>query len=140
MAGAIEGKISAPEGDQADDPNPGIEAEIRELEAGIKRLRGAVAKGVFTDDEALEEIIPMREQIQELRAKQGQLAKEAAMVPIDRDQELEDWLDDDPESLHRRREILGRYVKRIIVKPVGRGGSNGWDGPPIDSVVIVPRG
>ncbi|MBQ0900879.1 recombinase family protein [Micromonospora sp. U21] len=138
VAGAIEGKVSAPEG-EVDDPNPAIEAEIREIEAEIKRVQGGLAKGIYTDDEALEEIIPRREQIQVLRAKQGELAKEAAVVPIDRDQELEDWLDDDPESLHRRREILGRYVKRIIVKPVGKGGSNGWDGPPIDSVVIVPR-
>ncbi|WP_309233996.1 recombinase family protein [Micromonospora sp. ATA51] len=139
VAGAIEGHSSVPE-DQADDPNPAIEAEIRELEEGIKRLRSAVAKGVFTDDEALEEIIPMREKIQELRAMQGELAREAAMIPVDNDEELQDWLDDDPETLHRRREILGRYVKRIIVKPVGKGGSNGWDGPPPDSVVIVPAG
>ncbi|MEV0152365.1 recombinase family protein [Micromonospora sp. NPDC050686] len=138
VAGAIEGRISVPEG-QADDPNPAIEAELRELEAGIKRMRNSVAKGVFSDDEALEEIIPMRRRIQELRAKQGELVRQAALIPVDKDEELDDWLDDDPETLHRRREILGRYVKRIIVKPVGKGGSNGVDGPPIDSVVIVPR-
>ncbi|SCF39543.1 recombinase family protein [Micromonospora mirobrigensis] len=140
VAGAIEGKITASEGPADDDRNPAIEAEIRELQAEIKRVQAGQAKGIYTDDEALEEIIPRREQIQLLRAKQGELAKEAALVPIDRDQELEDWLDDDPETLHRRREILGRYVKRIIVKPVGKGGSNGWDGPPPESVVIVPRG
>lgn len=140
VAGAIEGRLSVPEGEDAGDPNPVLEAEIQELEAAIKRVRSALVKGVFTDDEALEEIIPMREQIQALRSKQGELAREAAAIPVDKDQELEDWLDDDPETLHHRREILGRYVKRIIVKPVGKGGSNGVDGPPIDSVVIAPRG
>ncbi|HEX6499600.1 MAG TPA: recombinase family protein [Micromonosporaceae bacterium] len=138
VAGAIEGRSSAST-DRVDDPNPAIEAEVRELEAGIKRLRNAVVKGVFTDDEALEEIIPMRQRIQELRAKQGRLAREAALIPVDKGEELDDWLDDDPETLLLRREILGRYVKRIIVKPVGKGGSSRWGGPPIDSVVIVPR-
>jgi site-specific DNA recombinase len=139
VAGTIEGRSSVPT-EAADDPNPAIEAEIRGLEEGIKRLRTAVAKGVFTDDEAMEEIIPMRERIQELRAKQGDRVKEAAMIAIDKDEELDDWLDNDPESLHRRREILSRYVKRIIVKPVGKGARSAWGGPPIDSVVIVPRG
>jgi site-specific DNA recombinase len=60
------------------------------------------------------------------------------MSPVDKDEEMQDWLDDDPETLHRRREILGRYVKRIIVKPVGKGAGQGWDGMPIDSVAIVP--
>lgn len=138
VADVIEGRSIGPE-DPRDDPNPAIEAEIRDLEAGIKRIRSAVAKGVFTEDEALEEIIPMRSRIQELRATQGERAREAAMIPVDRDEERETWLDDDPENLHRRRAILGRYVKRIIVKPVGKGGSQGWGGPPTDSVVIVPR-
>ncbi|MFE9691228.1 recombinase family protein [Micromonospora sp. NPDC005806] len=140
VAGVIEGKITAASGDPADDPNPAIEAEIRQLQAEIKRVQAGQVKGIYTDDEALEELIPRREKIQDLRAAQGELAKEAAMAPIDKEEELQDWLDDDPESLHRRREILGRYVKRIIVKPVGKGGSQGIDGPPIESIVIVPRG
>jgi DNA invertase Pin-like site-specific DNA recombinase len=139
VSGAIEGRSIVP-AEPVDDPNPAIEAEIRNLEEGIKRLRSAVAKGVFTDDEAMDEIIPMREGIAALREKQGERAKEAAMIAVDHDEELEDWLDEDHESLHRRREILGRYVKMVIVKPVGKGGSSGWGGPPMDSVIIVPRG
>lgn len=137
VAGAIEGRSSVPEA-RDEDPNPGIEDEIRELEASIKRVRNALARGIFTEDEAMEEVIPMRERIQELRAKQGEIVREAALMPVDKDEELQDWLDDDPETLHLRREILGRYVKMIIVKPVGKGGSQGVDGPPIDSIVIVP--
>ncbi|WP_319462325.1 recombinase family protein [Micromonospora sp. RTP1Z1] len=139
VTGAIEGKLSGP-AEQADDPNPAIEARIRELETEYTRVQNGHQKGIYNDDQAMDRLIPLREQIQQLRAQQGELAKEAAMISVDKDEELEDWLDDAPESLHRRREILGRYVKRIIVKPVGKRASNGWDGPPPDSVVIVPRG
>ncbi|MFG1676765.1 recombinase family protein [Micromonospora sp. NPDC049282] len=52
---------------------------------------------------------------------------------------LDDWLDDDPDRLMVRRAILNRYVSRIIVKPIGKGASSRWGGPPPDSVVIVPR-
>ncbi|MFC7276181.1 recombinase family protein [Paractinoplanes rhizophilus] len=138
VAGAIEGRVSVPEGLADGDPNPAIEAEIRELEKQIKRIQGGQITGIFTDDEALDQIIPRREQIKELRAKQGEMAREAAMDKVDPEEELEDWLDEDPETLHHRREILGRYVKRIIVKPVGKGGSQGWGGPPVDSISIVP--
>lgn len=138
VAGAIEGKLSPPDEEPLDDPNPAIESEVGELEKAIRRVQSGLTRGIFTEDEAMEEIIPLRQQIQELRAKQGELAKQAALAPIDKEEELDDWLDDDPETLHHRREILGRYVKMIIVKPVGKGATQGWDGPPIDSIVIVP--
>lgn len=136
VAGAIEGRVGAPEVEVSD--SPAIEAEIQEIAAEIRRIQSGLAKGIYTDDEALDQIIPRRQQIQELRTKQGDLVKQA-VVPVDREQELDDWLDDDPETLHMRREILGRYLKRIIVKPVGKGASSKWGGTPLDSIVIVPR-
>lgn len=138
VAGAIEGKIAGTAG-PVDDPNAEIEREIRELEARIKRLQVGYDGGVYTIEEASGQIIPLREQVQALRAKQGDLAKEAVAAYVDKDEELDDWWSEDPDRLHVRREILARYVSRIIVKPVGKGANSQWGGTPLDSVVIIPR-
>ncbi|MER7445002.1 recombinase family protein [Micromonospora avicenniae] len=140
VTGRIEGEgsgLDVPE----DDPNPEIERQIRELEGQIKRLQEGYQAGIYTMDEASGQIIPLREKIQALRAEQGELAKDAAIasgMTDDAAELLDIWLSDDPELIHQRREILSRFVKRIIVKPIGKGAGNQWAASPVDSIDIIP--
>ncbi len=138
----VRGKIETKYEPASQSPEPAVavlEDEIRGFEAGIARLRQSVMNGVFTDAEVAEDVVAARAAISDRRAQQAALAKAAAVDTGNKAETLSAWMDTDTATLVDRQEILARYVKMIIVKPLDRQVAWGAERPlPPDCIEIVP--
>ncbi|GAA3136512.1 recombinase family protein [Planomonospora alba] len=113
-----------------------IETEIQAKEAKIREAREAAAAGKMPMVDAGEIMTSLREEINRLRAKQSAtVAAEARELPAE--DLLSVWERDDIDSLDERRTILARYVKRVMVHPLGPGRWRVAD-LPADSITIIP--
>ncbi|MEU9888539.1 hypothetical protein [Sphaerisporangium sp. NPDC051011] len=136
VAEKLRQEVAKPEAGDAV-PTRDMSADIARLESRIAETRQAAVDGLMPMADAGEILTGLREQINALRAAQAEAAMNEHQRAISADDALALWADDSLDTLGERRAVLGRYVKRIMVHPLGPGR---WrmDNIPETSIDIIP--
>ncbi|MFI9591063.1 recombinase family protein [Nonomuraea sp. NPDC052265] len=135
-------RIRTEEGEMPDQDASGeaaqLDARVRALENRVREVRDAAMQGVLPMVDAGQMMTELREGIDELRLEQAKAVAEQQAASMGQAEVLDIWNNTDPEYLGHRRQILGRYVKAIIIHPLPPNGYWRKHTIPLDSITIVP--
>lgn len=133
----LDASESASEASKAPVATDGLEVQVQELEKRLTEAREAAMAGIIPMVDAGEMMTDLRSQISTLRAQQAKAVANEKHNELTPDEVRAIWARTDHETLGERRAILARYVKRVMIHPLGKGR---WrrDNLPLESITIIP--